>query len=112
MTISFPSGRVGEGVVEGIEGAIGCDHELEAIANTRVLDRDGELALVRVPEQQDLDAVALARGELADLRRCAAHDSSVPFGRAHDPTLGRRGDNRLVGESCSNSDQPTIPTPT
>jgi hypothetical protein len=57
-------GREREGVVEGIEGAVRRDRELEAIADTGVLDRHGDRVLVRVPEQQDVDAVAFAGGEL------------------------------------------------
>jgi hypothetical protein len=47
-------------VVEGIEGALGRDRELETISHTRVLDRDGDRVHVWVPEQEDVDAVALA----------------------------------------------------
>jgi hypothetical protein len=63
-----PLGRVGEGVVEGIEGTVGRDREVEAIAGTGVLDQDGYRVLVWVPQQQDVDAVALAGGEFAGLR--------------------------------------------
>jgi hypothetical protein len=54
-------------VVEGIEGALGRDRDLEATADTGVFDRHGYGVLVRVPEQQDVDAVGLAGGELAGL---------------------------------------------
>jgi hypothetical protein len=73
-------GRVGEGVVEGIEGAVGRDLEVEAISETGVLDRDGERVLGRVPEQEDVDAVALAGGKLAGLPCGGAHCSSFSFG--------------------------------
>ena len=62
------SGRVGERVVEGVEGTVGRNRDLELIAGAGVLDRDGQSVLVRVPEQQDVDAVALARGEFAGQR--------------------------------------------
>src|SRR3990172_7251777 len=74
-------GRIREGVVEGVEGAVGRDRELEAISDPGVLDREGERVLVWVPEQEDVDAVALAGGELAGLRCCGAHGSSFSFGR-------------------------------
>jgi hypothetical protein len=45
-------------VVEGIECTLGRDRELEAVADTRVLDRHGHGVLDRVPEQSDVDAVA------------------------------------------------------
>jgi hypothetical protein len=68
-------GRIGEGVVEGIEGAIRRDRELEAISDTRVLDRNGYRVVARVPEQPDVDAVALANGKFPGL--CGeSHDSS------------------------------------
>jgi hypothetical protein len=41
---------------------------LEAVSDTGVLDRDGERVLVWVPEQQDVDAVALAVGEFTGVR--------------------------------------------
>src|SRR2546423_14516793 len=69
-------GGIGERVVEGIERAVGRDREVEAISPTDVLDRDGETVLARVPEQQDLNAVAFAGGELAGLSCCGAHGSS------------------------------------
>ncbi len=52
-------------MVEGVEGAVGRDGELEAVADAGVLDRDGDGVLARVPEQEDVEAVALAGGELA-----------------------------------------------
>ena len=71
MTGSFlvrrPSGRVRVRVVEGVERTLGRDRELEAISDAGVLDGHGEGVLVGVPEQQDVDAVALAGGELAAL---------------------------------------------
>jgi hypothetical protein len=54
-------------VVEGVEGPVGCDRELEAISDPLVLDRHGEGVLIRIPEQQDVDPVALAGGEFAGL---------------------------------------------
>src|SRR5215210_9384642 len=112
LLLSAPPLRgMGEGVVEGIKGAgaRGRDRELKAVSEPRVLDRDGERLRVWVPEQQDVDAVALAGGELASLRRCRAHDSSVPFGRAHAPTLGGARRCAIVRRSGSSSDSPPIP---
>jgi hypothetical protein len=62
-----PSGRIGEGVIEGVEGAVGRDRELEAISDQLVLDRHGDRVLTRISEQQDADPVALADGEFAGL---------------------------------------------
>jgi hypothetical protein len=45
-------------VVERIERTLGRDRELEAVADTRVLDRHGHCVLDRVPDQSDVDAVA------------------------------------------------------
>src|SRR5262245_34260500 len=58
------SGGVGEGVVEGIECALGLDDELEAVSDPGVLDLDGECVLAGVPEQEDVESVALAGREL------------------------------------------------
>ena len=102
-------GRVGEGVVEGIEGTVGRDRDLELISDTRVLDRDGERVLDRVPEQQDVDAVAVAGGELAGLRCSGAHGSSFSSGRhAEDarPAIERRGN--VGARPDSSSYRPTI----
>ena len=47
--------------------AVRRDREVEAISDAGVLDRDRERVLVWVPEQGDVDAVAVAVGELAGL---------------------------------------------
>jgi hypothetical protein len=70
-------------VVEGIEGTVRSDRESEAISDTGVLDGHGEAVLARVPEQPDVDAVAIADGEFAGLRCCGAHGSSFSFRRGH-----------------------------
>jgi hypothetical protein len=62
-----PSGGVGKWVVEGVEGTVGRDRELEAISDPLVLDRHGDRVLTRISEQQDADPVALADGEFAGL---------------------------------------------
>jgi hypothetical protein len=63
-------------VVEGVEGVVGRDRDPEAISGARVFDRHGQSVLVRVPEQDHMDAVALADGELARRWCCGAHASS------------------------------------
>ena len=62
-------------VVEGVERTIGRDRQPEAISGTGVLDRDGERVLDWVPEQEDVDAVALAGGKFAGLERFGTHGS-------------------------------------
>src|SRR6266536_205818 len=80
-------GGIGEWV-EGLEGSVARDCELELVACARVGDGERHGVLARVPEQDDLDAVALAAGELASVildRRGPqfAHGSSVG-GRGED----------------------------
>jgi hypothetical protein len=59
MTFSFqPLGGVREGVVEGVEGAIGSNRELEAVSEAVVLDGHGERVLAGMPEQHDVEAIA------------------------------------------------------
>src|SRR4051812_41573422 len=70
------SGGIGERVVKDVERAFGRNRELKAISVASVLDRDGQPVLERVPEQQDVDAVAVAGGEFAGLRCRRAHGSS------------------------------------
>ena len=68
-------------MVEGVEGALGRDRELESLADPGVLDRDGHGVLARVLEQQHVDAVVVAGGELAGLGCRGAHGSSFSIGR-------------------------------
>ena len=69
-------------MVEGVKGAIGRDRQLEPVAETVVLDLDGQRVLGRVPEQQDVDAVALAGGELAGSGGgCGAHEALLLVAR-------------------------------
>src|SRR5687767_14733213 len=107
-----PSGGIGEGVVEGIEGTVRRDRQLEAISDTGVLDRDREGVLGWVPEQQDMDSVALAGGELEGLPCCGGHGSSFSsgskFGRLHASTLRARRQKDVVAKPDSTSHPPTI----
>src|SRR4029450_5524271 len=100
-------GGIGEGGGEGIEGAVRRDRELEAIADPSVLDRDGERVLVRMPEQQHLDAVVLAGGEFATPAYCRAHFSSFSCGRwiarVHAATLRARRPENVVPKPDSSS---------
>ena len=61
------SGGMGKWVVEGLEGSVARDRELELVACARVGDGERHGVFARVPEQDDLDAVALAAGELASV---------------------------------------------
>ena len=54
-------------MVEGVEGSVGSNRELEAVSAAVVLDGDRERVVSRMPEQQDVDAVALACSELAGI---------------------------------------------
>src|ERR687896_639114 len=74
-------GGISEGVVEGIEGAVRLDRELEAVSKAGVLDRDRERVLGRMPEQRNVDAVAFAGGQFASPPVCRAHASSFSSGR-------------------------------
>src|SRR5580765_8532676 len=77
MRFSFqPLGGVREGVVEGVEGSVRRNRELEAVSEAVVIDGDRDRVLPGVPEQQDVYAVALACGELAGVRGCGTHVSS------------------------------------
>ena len=58
-------GGVGVRVVEGIERAAALDDEFEAIANARVLDRNGQRVVERAPQQKYVHTVALAGGQFA-----------------------------------------------
>jgi hypothetical protein len=57
--------RVGEGVVEGVEGAVMVDCDFEAAPRARVLHGDSHCVIPWMPEELNVDTIALARGELA-----------------------------------------------
>ena len=97
--------RVGVGVVEGVEGALGRDRELEAISDAGVLDRDGQRVLVRVPEQRtwmpSLSRAASSRvSDVAGLMAPPCR-SRVDV---HASTLRARPRDRVVGRPDSRSD--------
>src|SRR5262245_10472310 len=78
------SRRVGEGVVEGLEGTVGRDLELEVVAEVLVFDGDRYGVLARVPEQEDANAIRLTLGELTGLGGRRGHHSSFRRGpRGH-----------------------------
>jgi hypothetical protein len=54
-------------VVEGVEGALGLDGELEAISSARVDDGDRYGVTAWVLEQDDTETVALPAGKLLRL---------------------------------------------
>src|SRR5215207_7411464 len=93
--------RMRERVVKGVEAPVTRDCELEALSDPCVFDRDGQRVVLGMPEQLHVDAVALARGQLAacgswvnGLVRCA-HDSSLRF--ADVAEHGARDARRLCG---------------
>jgi hypothetical protein len=47
-----------------MEASITLNVELEALPGTRVVDRDRQRVVPRMPQQANAEAVALARGEL------------------------------------------------
>jgi hypothetical protein len=59
-----PLGRVGEGVVEGVEGASRVDGELEARLAREMEHLDRDAVVVARPPESDVDAVCLAVCEL------------------------------------------------
>ena len=94
---------VGEGVVEGIEGSVRSDRELEAVSDACVVDGDGHRVLARVPKQDDTDALAIPSGEFA----------CVPFpDRFHAATLRRGCATHVVAKLDSSSNQQMIRAPT
>jgi hypothetical protein len=64
-----PLGGVCERVVEGIQRVAAVDDEFEALSRARVLDRDGQRVVTRVPEEQNVHAVALAGSQLSTRAR-------------------------------------------
>src|SRR5262249_46469967 len=72
--LSAPRSRgVGEGGVEGGECAPGRNGEVGAVAVPDVVDLDGECVLAPVPEQEDVDSVALPGCEFAGVVGGAGH---------------------------------------
>src|SRR5580765_1245954 len=107
---SAASGGVCERVVEGVECALGRDGQLEAVADPGVLDLDGEGVLAGVPEQKDVESVALSGGEFAGGIGGAGH--LVPPCSLTSPRLGGRGPQVAVTKSDSRCDPATIWTAT
>lgn len=62
-----------EGVVEDLERALVTNRKLERDAEARVDDADRECVVPRIPEERDLQPVALPVGELLPV-----HDQIVP----------------------------------
>src|SRR5919198_6589132 len=91
--IDASSGCVGEGVVEGVEGPLALDWELEPVARSRVRDRDCHRVLERVPEEDDGETVALPAGELSDplVGGCCLHRSASCCRSATAPSPSRNG---------------------
>jgi hypothetical protein len=71
-----------------MEASVTLDVELEALSGTRIVDRDRQRVVPRMPQQANAEAVALARGELsgsacrAGVLSCVSrrngHGSSLP----------------------------------
>jgi hypothetical protein len=66
---------IGIGVVEGVEGALVRNGDLEAVARALVGDRDGHRVVAGVPAQDDAEAVPLPGRQLLALP-LGAHDDS------------------------------------
>jgi hypothetical protein len=56
---------------EGVKSAAAVDADLEAVSAARVLDRDGKRVIARVPEQQDMHAVAFPGSQFPTGCRCS-----------------------------------------
>jgi len=63
--------RVGVGVLEDVKRRLAVSHrQLECFAGLRVVDGDGHVIVLRVPEEANMDPVAVTSVELA--RHCRA----------------------------------------
>ena len=98
-------------MVEGVEGLLRRDRELEAVSHAGVLERDGESVVARVPEQEDADVVALTGRELAGLQCRGAH-LSISLVEVHVSTLGAARRGGVAGKPDSVSSPATISAPT
>jgi hypothetical protein len=49
-----------------MEASVTFNVELEALPGPRIVDRDRQRVFLRMPQQANAEAVALARGELPD----------------------------------------------
>src|SRR5436190_11173666 len=91
--------RVHVRMVEGIERDTGVHLELEALVELRVEDNDADAVRRLASEQGDLDAVALAVGELATDGDDGGHDSSSLVVRVvHDRSVRRSGGRSRQGD--------------
>src|SRR5262249_55963192 len=100
------SGGVGEGAVEGVQCALGGDGEMEAAADPGVLDLEGQCVLARVPEQEDVESVALPGRELAGV--VGVRDISFLLASMTPRTLGASRPHVAVAKSDSRRYLPTI----
>src|SRR5215217_3129294 len=75
QVLSAALGGIRVGVVEGVEGVLVLDGDLEAVAGAVVGDRDGHRVLAGVPAEDDAEAVTLPGCQLLALAR-RAHDDS------------------------------------
>jgi hypothetical protein len=49
-----------------MEASVTLNVELEALSGTRIVDRDRQRIVLRMPQEANAEAIALARGELPD----------------------------------------------
>jgi hypothetical protein len=67
-------------VVKGVEGAVMVDCDFEAAPRPRVLHGDSHCVIPWMPEELNVDTIALSRGELAAGARPAAVDFDAFMG--------------------------------
>src|SRR5829696_2016555 len=83
--VDAAEGRVRVGMAEGVQGFARFDLDLERVAGLEVEDRDDDLIGGLVPEQSNVDAVAVAAVELSDHR-----SGGVPLGLEVEERIGSR----------------------
>jgi hypothetical protein len=70
-------------VIESVESAVTLYRDLEAASGARVLHGDSHSVFLGMPQELNVDSVALARGELTTGGRFGGY----PFRRVHSSSL-------------------------